>query len=143
MSLSSCKDTQEKYLSFRLEVLKRCDSYMRVLLHTIERSLAKLNIKDRMCCKPINCSQFHGFWQSFVTIGSCNHLMRIISTYVGNTKKSEISMIIIQLFKQLFKLGIINYGVYKGLYHISCLLQIIKPFIRPHQGLLFLVVKIL
>ena len=27
----------------------------------------------------------------FVTIGSCNHLMRIISTYVGNTKKSEIS----------------------------------------------------
>ena len=36
-------------------------------------------------------SLFHGFWQSFVTIGSCNHLMRIISTYVGNTKKSEIS----------------------------------------------------
>ena len=34
---------------------------------------------------------FYGFWQSFVTIGSCNHLMRIISTYVGNTKKSEIS----------------------------------------------------
>ena len=31
-----------------------------------------------------------GFWQSFVTIGSCNHLMRIISTYVGNTRKSEI-----------------------------------------------------
>ena len=38
---------------------------------------------------------------------------------------------------------IINYGVYKGLYHISCLLQIIKPFIRPPQGLLFFVVKIL
>ena len=36
-------------------------------------------------------SLFHGFWQSFVTIGLCNHLMRIISTYVGNTKKSEIS----------------------------------------------------
>ena len=33
----------------------------------------------------------NGFWQSFVTIGSRNHLMRIISTYVGNTKKSEIS----------------------------------------------------
>ena len=33
----------------------------------------------------------NGFWQSFVTIGSCNHLMRIISTYVDNTKKSEIS----------------------------------------------------
>ena len=39
--------------------------------------------------------------------------------------------------------AIISYGVYKGLYHISCLLQIIKPFIRPPQGLLFLVVKIL
>ena len=32
-----------------------------------------------------------GVWQSFVTIRSCNHLMRIISTYVDNTKKSEIS----------------------------------------------------
>ena len=32
-----------------------------------------------------------GFWQSFVTIRSCNHLMRIISRYVVNTKKSEIS----------------------------------------------------
>ena len=32
-----------------------------------------------------------GAWQSFVTIGSCNHLMRIISTYVDNTKKSEIT----------------------------------------------------
>ena len=30
---------------------------------------------------------FHGFWESFVTIGSCNHLMRVISTYVGNTNK--------------------------------------------------------
>ena len=39
--------------------------------------------------------------------------------------------------------AIIGYGVYKGLYHISCLLQIIKPFICPPQGLLFLVVKIL
>ena len=39
--------------------------------------------------------------------------------------------------------AIINYGVYKGLYHISCLFQIIKPFIRPSQGLLFLVIKIL
>ena len=39
--------------------------------------------------------------------------------------------------------AIISYGVYKGLYHISCLLQIIKLFIRPLQGLLFLVIKIL
>ena len=29
--------------------------------------------------------------ESLVTIRSCNHLMRIISTYVDNTKKSEIS----------------------------------------------------
>ena len=41
--------------------------------------------------KHTNHSPFHGFWQSFVTIGSCNHHIRIISTYVGNTKKSEIS----------------------------------------------------
>ena len=34
-------------------------------------------------------SPSNGFCQSFITIGSCNHLMRIISTYVGNTKKSE------------------------------------------------------
>ena len=41
----------------------------------------------------INYSLFHGFWQSFVTIGSCNHLMRIILTYVGNTEKSEMTNI--------------------------------------------------
>ena len=34
-------------------------------------------------------SPFHEFWQSFITIGSCSHLMRIISTYVGNTKSSR------------------------------------------------------
>ena len=38
-----------------------------------------------------NYSLSPGVWQSFVTIRSCNHLMRIISTYVDNTKKSEIS----------------------------------------------------
>ena len=27
----------------------------------------------------------------FFTIGLCNHLMRIISTYVSNTKKSDVS----------------------------------------------------
>ena len=32
-----------------------------------------------------------GVWQSFLAIRSCNHLMRIISMYVDNTKKSEIS----------------------------------------------------
>ena len=48
----------------------------------------------------LNYSLSPGVWQSFVTIKSCNHLMRIISTYVDNTKKSEISW-----RWQLFKLG--------------------------------------
>ena len=47
-----------------------------------------------------NYSLSPGVWQSFVTIRSCNHLMKIISTYVDNTKKSEISW-----RWQLFKLG--------------------------------------
>ena len=55
MSLSHCKDTQEKCLSFRVDILKSCGSYMQVLLYTIKRSMAKLNIKHRMCCnKPID-----------------------------------------------------------------------------------------
>ena len=41
--------------------------------------------------RSVNYSLSPGVWQSFVTIRSCNHLMRIISTYVDNTKKSEIS----------------------------------------------------
>ena len=47
----------------------------------------------------LNSSLFHRFWQSFVIIGSCNHLMRIISTYVGSTKKLKsdlVQMTIIQ-----------------------------------------------
>ena len=47
-----------------------------------------------------NYSLSPGVWQSFVTIRSCNHLMRIISTYLDNTKKTEISW-----RWQLFKLG--------------------------------------
>ena len=41
--------------------------------------------------KELDYSLSPGVWQSFVTIRSCNHLMRIISTYVDNTEKSEIS----------------------------------------------------
>ena len=41
--------------------------------------------------KISNYSLSAGVWQSFVTIRSYNHLMRIISRYVDNTKKSEIS----------------------------------------------------
>ena len=65
-SLSNCKDTQEKYFSFRVEVLKRCGSYMRVLLYTIKRSSAKLIIKHRMYCnKPIN---YKGLTKLFLDI---------------------------------------------------------------------------
>ena len=49
-------------------------------------------LEDALKFRWLSYSLFHGFWQSFVTTGSCNnHLMRIISTYVGNTEKSEIS----------------------------------------------------
>ena len=77
-----------------------------------------------------------GVWQSFVTIRSCNHLMRIISTMSTTQRKVKS-----REDDNYSNWVIINYGVYKGLYHISCLLQIIKPFIRPPQGLLFLVFK--
>ena len=63
MSLSNCKDTQEKHLSFRAEVLKRYGFYMWVLLYTIKRSLTKLNIKHGMCCnKPINYKMLTKFF---------------------------------------------------------------------------------
>ena len=97
-----------------------------------------MNLAKRDTNLDMNYSLFHGFWQSFVTTGSCNDLMRIILTYVDNTKKVK------SLEDDNYSnWAIINYGVYKGLYHISYLLQIIKPFTRPPQGLLFLVVKIL
>ena len=76
-----------------------------------------------------------GVW-SFVTIRSCNHLMRFISS-MSTTQRKVRS----REDDNYLNWVIINYGVYKGLYHISCLLQIIKPFICPPQGLLFLVVK--
>ena len=52
------------------------------------------NLLHRLACTyrgSYNYSLSPGVWQSFVTIRSCNHLMRIISMYVDNTKKSEIS----------------------------------------------------
>ena len=87
----------------------------------------------------IRCTDYSlspGVWQSFVTIRSCNHLMRIISS-MSTTQRKVRS----REDDNYSNWVIINYGVYKGLYPISCLLQIIKPFIRPPQGLLFLVVK--
>ena len=80
-------------------------------------------------------SPFHGFWQSFVTIGSCNHLVRIISTYVGNTKKSEISW-----RWQLFKLDNQLWGV-KRTSSYFLLVAIIKPFIRHLKDCYFFSLK--
>ena len=46
-----------------VDILNRCSSYMGVLLYTITRSLAKLNIKDRMCCnKPIDYKMLTKFF---------------------------------------------------------------------------------
>ena len=63
MSLSHCKDTQGKCLLQGVDILKRCSSYMRVLLYTTKRSLVKLNIKHRMFCKkPINYKMLTKFF---------------------------------------------------------------------------------
>ena len=68
MSLSHCKDAQGKCLSFRVDILRRCGSYMRVLLYAIKRSLAKLNIKHRMCCnKPIDYKMLTKFFLDIIT----------------------------------------------------------------------------
>ena len=67
MSLSHCKDTQGKCLSLRVDILKRCGSFMWVLLYTIERSLTKLNIKHRMCCnKPIDYKMLTKFFLDII-----------------------------------------------------------------------------
>ena len=75
---------------------------------------------DPVRCEQLNYSRFHGFWQSFVTIGSCNHLMRIIPTYVTSATQRKVRS---REDENYSNWAIINYGVYKGLYHISCLLQ--------------------
>ena len=56
----------------------------------------------------------HGLWQSFITIASCNHIMRIISTYVSNTNKSDVSWRQQSLFLQLFKFHNQVRGIWKA-----------------------------
>ena len=51
MSLSHCKDTQGKCRSFRVDILKRCGSYVGFTVYH-KRSLAKLNINTE--CAAIN-----------------------------------------------------------------------------------------
>ena len=59
---------QEKCLSSRAEVLKRCGCYMQVLLYTIKRSLAILNIEYRMCFnKPIDYKMLTKFFPDIIT----------------------------------------------------------------------------
>ena len=60
------------------------------VLRCIYRAVAKFR-HNKIVQSPSTYSLSPGVWQSFVTIRSCNHLMRIISRYVDNTKKSEIS----------------------------------------------------
>ena len=82
-------------------------------------------------------SPFHGFWQSFVTIGLCNHLMRVISTYVGNTKKSE------SREDADYSNARIKYGVQKDSSYFW-LVANSKTIYSPHlKALLFLLVKII
>ena len=57
------KYSRKLSLLLGVDILKRCSSYMGVLLYTIERSLAKLNIKHRMCCdKPIDYKMLTRFF---------------------------------------------------------------------------------
>ena len=55
-------------------------------------------------------SLFHGFWQGFVTIGSCNHLIRITSTMSATQRKVRS-----REDDNYSNWAIISYGVYKGL----------------------------
>ena len=57
---------------------------LRMIIPAVEICQSKFRSAGKYSLSP-------GVWQSSVTIRSCNHLMRIISTYVDNTKKSEIS----------------------------------------------------
>ena len=50
-----------------VDILKRCSSSLRVLLYTIKRSLAKLNIEHRMCCnKPIDYKMLTKFFLDII-----------------------------------------------------------------------------
>ena len=66
MSLSHCKDTQGKCRSFRVDILKRCGSYMGFTVYH-KWSLAKLNIKHRMCCnEPIDYKMLSKFFRDII-----------------------------------------------------------------------------
>ena len=68
MSLSHCKDAQGNVSPLGVNILKRCSSYVGVLLYTIKRSLAKLNIKHRICCnKPIDYKMLIKFFLDVIT----------------------------------------------------------------------------
>ena len=58
------------------------------MVGTMEHKVVK-DVRRLTCLESIVRSMSFGRVSSQQE--SCNHLMRIISTYVGNTKKSEIS----------------------------------------------------
>ena len=64
MSLSHCKDTQGKCLSYRGQISSK-DIVLEVVFYCIPLRdlLAKLNIKHKMCCnKPIDCKMIAKFF---------------------------------------------------------------------------------
>ena len=80
-------------------------------------------------------SPFHGFWQSFVTIGSCNHLIELFQRMSATQRKVR-SREDVKLDNQLW-------GVKRTLSYFL-LVATNKTIHSPtRQGLLFLVVKIL
>ena len=85
-----------------LAFLHRCDTMNLLGQFTLDAFYITSEERRKLGCKieqhlirpgyTINdYSLSPGVWQSFVTIRLCSHLIRIISTYVDNTKKSEIS----------------------------------------------------
>ena len=59
---------------------------MTVFVHSIVTISLKFRFVDRLG-PTATLSPPHEFWQTFVTIGSCNYFMGIILTYVVNSKK--------------------------------------------------------
>ena len=94
MSIYIGNDLEDRLEALEAEnaSLRKYNEYHQVV-HEIDHT-SDLHVDNsfyKQSMKLDNYSLSPGVWQSFVTIRSCNHLMRIISTYVDNTKKSEIS----------------------------------------------------
>ena len=80
-----------RHSNHRRDLLERISSAVDIDLGSLSSTVLCNLLLYGDSCFCIDYSLSPGVWQSFVTIRLCNHLMRIISTYVDNTKKSEIS----------------------------------------------------